>query len=239
MLYSARLISAQQSKPTENTLALVNRLCAYAAAYPDNELVLKATTGMHLHIISDASYLSEYSAGSVAGGLAFIGNKDKPYEINGFVATLCSRIDVVVSSAAEAELAAVYINAQRAVQLRNTLSDLGYPQTATPIQCDNACAVGIANDTIKRDRMKAMDMRWNWIRDRINQGQFTMTWRKGSLNLADHLTKSQPQKSHQAIMPLFVRSPLVVNNFLNKRTQRNIIYKQGARNGGKAIHRTD
>jgi hypothetical protein len=226
MLFATRLIATQQSAPTENTLALVNRLCAYAAAYPNNELVFKAASDMILHVHSDASHNAEPAAGSVAGGLMFIGHKYKPYEINGIISCLCSRIDVVVGSAAEAELAAVYINAQLAVQIRNTLADLGYPQDKTPIICDNECATGIANDSIKRDRMKAMDLRWHWIANRVAQGQFDIQWRKGSHNLADHFTKSQPQKSHQAAMPLLVRTPPVSNTFLNRRQLRNIDYKQ-------------
>ena len=41
---------------------------------------------------------------------------------------------------------------------------MGYPQTATPIQTNNACAAGIANDTIRQRRSKAVDMPFYWIR---------------------------------------------------------------------------
>ena len=225
MLFATRTISAQQAKPTQNTLALVNRLCQYALAYPNNELVLRATDDMCLHIQSDASYLSEAGAGSIAGGLAFIGNKGKPNEINGIIDCTCTRIDVVVSSAAEAELAAVYLNAVMATQLRNTLADLGYPQGPTTIICDNQCAVGISNDTITRNRTKAMDMRWHWIRCRVSQGQFNVEWRKGEHNLADYFTKSQPSKRHSAAIPFLIRVPLIANKFHNARAKRDIEFK--------------
>lgn len=225
MLFASRVIATQQSKPTENTLALVNRLCEYALTYPNNELVFKACEDMCLHIKSDASYLSEARAGSIAGGFAFLGNKYRPNEINGIVDCVCTRIDVVVSSAAEAELAAVYLNAKMAVQLRNTLADLGYPQDATLIVCDNQCAVGIANDSITQNRMKAMDMRWNWVRDRVNQGQFKVEWRKGEYNLADYFTKSQPTERHLSAVPFLVRVPLSTSPYNNARTNRNVTFK--------------
>jgi hypothetical protein len=180
---------------------------------------------MCLHVKSDASYLSEARAGSIAGGFAFLGNKDRPNEINGIIDCTCTRIDVVVSSAAEAELAAVYLNAKMAVQLRNTLADLGYPQDATLIVCDNQCAVGIANDSITQNRMKAMDMRWNWVRDRVNQGQFKVEWRKGEYNLADYFTKSQPTERHLSSVPFLVRVPLVTSPYNNARTNRNVTFK--------------
>jgi hypothetical protein len=53
--------------------------------------------------------------------------------------------------------------------LRITLHELGHPQKSTPIQTDNACAAGIANDTVKQRRFKAMDMQFYWIKDRVEQ----------------------------------------------------------------------
>jgi hypothetical protein len=56
----------------------------------------------------------------------------------------------VVASASEAEYAALFIVGQEAVAATHTLEDLGYPQEATLIICDNECAVGIANRTVKQ-----------------------------------------------------------------------------------------
>ena len=53
---------------------------------------------------------------------------------------------------------------------------MGYPQPATTIITDNECAQGIANDTVKQRRSKAIDMRFYWIRDRVGKGQFTILW---------------------------------------------------------------
>ena len=57
-------------------------------------------------------------------------------------------IKVVVSSAAEAEIAGVFTNMKEAAALRTTLEEMGHPQPPTPIQVDNSTANGIANDTI-------------------------------------------------------------------------------------------
>ncbi len=43
--------------------------------------------------------------------------------------------------------------------------------------CDNTSAIGIATDSIKQKRSKAVvDMRFHWIRDRVRQAQFTITY---------------------------------------------------------------
>ena len=57
-------------------------------------------------------------------------------------------IACIVASAAEAELAAGFQQAQIAVRLRNTLTDLGYPQLPILLLIDNTVAIGLANDII-------------------------------------------------------------------------------------------
>jgi hypothetical protein len=47
--------------------------------------------------------------------------------------------------------------------------ELGYPQPPTPIHLDNTTPVGIVNNTIKRQRSGAMEMRYFWLLDRKTQ----------------------------------------------------------------------
>jgi hypothetical protein len=49
----------------------------------------------------------------------------------------------VVSSAAEAELAALFHNGKEACPIRISLEELGHPQPPTPIQTDNSTAAGM------------------------------------------------------------------------------------------------
>ena len=41
-----------------------------------------------------------------------------------------------------------------------------------------------------------MDMRFYWVRDRVNQGQFIIYCRPGVANLDDYFTKHQPPSYH-------------------------------------------
>ena len=50
-----------------------------------------------------------------------------------------------MSSTAEAELGALYINVKEAVYIRQTLTKMGHPQPKTPIQTDNSMAEGVIN----------------------------------------------------------------------------------------------
>jgi hypothetical protein len=93
----------------------------------------------------------------------------------GAILASTSIMQAVLSSAAEAEMGALYENTKKAAILRVTLEEMGYPQPATPVQTDNSTAFGIANDNIKQCSC-AIDMRFSWVRDRVWQGQFNIYW---------------------------------------------------------------
>eukprot|EP00978_Attheya_sp_CCMP212_P001037 scaffold2120_cov31-Attheya_sp.AAC.4 len=107
---------------------------------------------------------------------------------------------VVVSSTTEAELGACFFNAKEDVMIRIILIKMGHPQPTTPIQVDNSYAAGIANDTVKQRRSKAIDMRFSWLNNRECQGQFHIYWRKGAKNLADYFTKHHSPAPHHRRM---------------------------------------
>jgi hypothetical protein len=205
MLCAISKISSAQAKPTAAVLRATEHLLHYAASHPAATITYHASD-MRLVTHSDASYLSETGARSRAGGMHFLGNQGPAHEqlVNGTVSCLTSIIPAVTSSAAEAEYAALFLNATDASVLRTQLADLGYPQQPTPIIVDNKCAVGIANTTVKIRRTKAMDMRWHWVRDRVRQGQFTVEWHPGKDNLADFFTKAHPATHHRAMPHYYV-----------------------------------
>jgi hypothetical protein len=110
---------------------------------------------MILNIHSDASYLSETRARSRVAGHFFLGSTttdNQPIELNGSIYTLCGILNIVVASAAEAELGALFKNIKDGVMLRLILTKLGHKQPPTPVHCDNQTATGIANDTVKKQR---------------------------------------------------------------------------------------
>ncbi len=196
MLVALGSIASTQAKATKLTQDECLWVLDYAASNPDAKIRYHAS-GMVLYIHSDASYLSETRGRSRAGGHFFLSTSPTdptapPLTIpplNGPVHTVSKILDVVVGSAAEAEIAGTYLNAQDAVSLRTTLQELQHPQPPTPMQVDNTTAAGFANQTMKQKRSKAMDMRFHWIKDRVRQKQFLVYYRPGITNLADPFTK--------------------------------------------------
>jgi hypothetical protein len=104
-----------------------------------------------------------------------------------------------MQSAAEAECGGLYMNAKEAVPMRITLEELNHPQPATPMRTDNSTADGIMNKTVKQKQSKSMDMRFYWLQDRVEQGQFKFFWAPGKINLADYHSKVQPTLVHRTL----------------------------------------
>ena len=134
-----------------------------------------------------------------------VGNWTKEL-INGPIAVNAKIIKNVMSSASEAKIGALYMNAKLAVPMRTTLAELGHPQPPTPIQTDNSTANGIVNSTIRQNQSKAIDMRFYWLRDRVEQNQFLIYWAPRAINLADFFTKHQSPQRHLALQPIYVHT---------------------------------
>ena len=202
-------LGSQQTKSTERTVAAANKLMNYLATHPEATIRYHRSK-MILHIHTDGSYLSAPKARSRAGGYHFLSNGDtEDPPLNGAIHVHSSIIRNVMSSAAEAEIGAAYLNAQDACPMRQTLIDLGHtqPTTGTPLQTDNACAEGILNDTVKQKRSKAIDMRFYWLQDRALQGMYNIYWKPGESNHADYFSKHHSPAHHKRTRPVYLYIP--------------------------------
>ena len=113
---------------------------------------------MILNVHSDAGYLNEKGARSQVGGHFFLSDISEHSPNNGAIHTTASIIKAVMSSAAEAELGALYLNAKEAIYLWRILNEMGHTQPRTLIFMDNTTAEGVINNKIQPKSTKAMDM---------------------------------------------------------------------------------
>jgi hypothetical protein len=120
--------------------------------HPDAIIWYRASD-MILNVHSDASYLSAPKTCSRAGGYFFLGSIPQdgdPIKLNGAIHITCTILKLVAASAAEAELGALFLNAQEAKVLQLILTELGHPKPLTPIHIDNTTTVVIVNNMIKQ-----------------------------------------------------------------------------------------
>eukprot|EP00804_Cyclotella_cryptica_P006952 CCRYP_007096-RA/>CCRYP_007096-RA protein AED:0.31 eAED:0.29 QI:0/0/0/1/0/0/3/0/365 len=205
--YSFTICVQWTAPPTQNTLPKIQQFLDYAMMHQDAMITYRASN-MILAIHSDASHR--------AGGIFFL-SEDNPSPCNnGAILTLGKIIKPVMSSAAETELGALYINAREVVLQQHLLSKLGHPQPPNPIQINNSTALGVVTNIIQPKHTKAMDMRFHWLRRHEDQKQFRTYWHAGATKLADYVTKHHPFIHHQSIHHTYLTQPRKLLNLRHK-----------------------
>ena len=205
LLPTVTYLACFQAAPTLDTMAAMERLLGYCAKHPNATQVIHPSP-MLLTVFSDASFLNRPNSGSTIGGIHTLSDHS-PDKLNASVHAESSGIPVVVSSAGEAELASAFGNAKIAHDERTILRNLGYPQPPTPIYCDNECTIGLAHNALRKKQSKSMDLRWDWLRDRVAQNLFVLPYIRSLQNPADFFTKALPVHRHRELAPLFVHYP--------------------------------
>ncbi len=199
-------MAVEQTKATEKTMARCTQLLDYLS-HNANVKVQFYASDMILNIHSDASYLSEAKARSRACGHFFMGwmpKNGEPIRLKGAFHVSSTILQFVVASAAEAELSALYHNCQMGIIFRLTLKEMGHPQPKTPVHCNSVTAVGIANNSIKQQRSRSMEMRFFWVGDKIAQNMFNVSWHPGMENLADYQSKHHIGLHHVRVRPWYL-----------------------------------
>ena len=173
---------------------------------------------MQLHIDSDAAYLVAPKVRSRIVGFYYF-----KYAPNGKILTSlnqpilieCHCLQHVVSSAAEAETAALFHNSQNSLLLRRILVALGHSQSPTPIKTDNAIANNFVHNNMHLRKSKTWNIRFYWLHDHETQRHIKVHWKRGldetDPNFADYHTKHHSTIHHRGIRPLYVRDKIIRN----------------------------
>ncbi len=171
MLMPLSALASKQATPTKKTMEKCLKFLDYAASQEEAINIYRASV-MKLAIHSDALYLSKPKARSRAGGHMFMAGTEEISINNGAVLNISQIMKTVMSSATEAELGALFINAKMAVSMQRTLEELGHWQPWTPIQTDNSMAHTLLTNKILPKALKAMDMQFYWLCCRSAQDQY-------------------------------------------------------------------
>ena len=174
-------ITVEQTKATEKTMGQCIDLLNYLATNQDAKVRFHASN-MVMNIHSNASYLSKTNSCSQSCWHFFMGwmpKNDEPIQLNGAFYVNTTILCFVVASVAEAKLGAHFHNFQDGIIFRQMLEDLGHKQPQTLVHCNNATAVGIANNTVKCQRSRSMEMRFFWVGNKEAQNIYEICWHPG------------------------------------------------------------
>ena len=197
ILVAVTRAASLQAKPTERVMKMVDNIFAYLKKEQNLGIRYKASD-MIVRAESDASYTSEANSKSRSGGYIYYGRVNDESWVNGPVMVLSAIQRLVATSACEAEYVALFETGKATMAVRNITEALGLSQGTTQIVCDNQAATAIANDTAREKRTRHMNMRLNWIKDKVYQHVLSVRWRPGHSNLADFVTKLLDRKDFES-----------------------------------------
>ncbi len=125
-------------------MEIIKQILDFVASQEEAVLTYQVS-GMILTMHSEAGYLNKSKSQSRAGEHFSLSSNVAYPPNNGAILNIAQIIDAVMSSANEAELGALFINAQEAVHVQRILTELGHPQPKIPIQMDNSTAKEVIN----------------------------------------------------------------------------------------------
>ena len=120
--------------------------CPGFVALQEEAVLTFNARNMILALHSDASYLSEPKAQSRA---VFSSNDTSIPPNNGAVLNIAHIIRLLVLSTTEAELAAIFIMARKAIYIPIILEEMEHKQPPTPVQTNNALAEAVTKGKVQ------------------------------------------------------------------------------------------
>ena len=105
-------------------MAAVDQLLDCCATYPDDGITYRVSSVV-LAAHSDSGFNNKSRSRSRAGAHIFLSENNNIPRWNGPLLTIAQIMKYVVSSAAEAEMRALFLTAKEMVPLRNTLQEIG------------------------------------------------------------------------------------------------------------------
>jgi hypothetical protein len=93
-------------------------------------------------------------------------------------------------------------------ELALTLTNLGHPQQSPPLLfVDNECAISLATSSVRPKKSKSIDMRVDWLKERVSQQFLRLVFLPGLINPADFFTKILPAYRHISALPFLHGTP--------------------------------
>jgi hypothetical protein len=168
--FAVGLLSRFSHNPTEDHLRVAKRVLRY----------LKGTAGRSLvlgnYIKAENTPLVGYCDADYAGDLA-TRRSTTGYIFQYLGSTISwgsNRQATVALSTCEAEYMALAEALKEGIWLSRVLKDLGEPQERFTAYCDNQGAIALSENPGKHSRTKHIDVRYHFIRERVDQGSVTI-----------------------------------------------------------------
>ncbi|RVW37266.1 Retrovirus-related Pol polyprotein from transposon TNT 1-94 [Vitis vinifera] len=182
--FSVSVVSQFMNNPTEKHMTAVIRILRYLKMTPGKGLFFQRTTKKEIEIFSDADWAGSVTdRRSTSGYCSFVwGN---------LVTWRSKKQSVVARSSAEAEFRAMAQGICEGIWLNRLLEELRVPlKHPMVLYCDNQAAISIAKNPIHHDRTKHVEIDRHFIKEKIEEGVFKVSYTPTNCQTTDILTKA-------------------------------------------------
>nr|GEX82330.1 putative ribonuclease H-like domain-containing protein [Tanacetum cinerariifolium] len=145
-------------------------------------------TGFELTAFSDSDHAGCLnSRKSTSGGIQFLGG-DK------LVSWSSKKQDCTSMSSAEAEYVSLSACCAQVLWMRTQLIDYGFHFDKIPMYCDSKEAIAISYNPVQHSRTKHIDVRYHFIKKKVEKGIVELFFIETKYQLADLFTKALPEE---------------------------------------------
>ena len=198
--HAVGLLGRFAADPRPEHWTAVKRVMRYLKGTRDLALTLGKGSAPHgvndntITVYSDADFAADKSGRrSTSGSCITIGS--------GLVSWHSKKQPVVALSTAEAEFMAAVVAGTEAVWLRMFLGELGFEQSgSTRFMIDNQGAIELVKHPVHQSRAKHIDIKYFWLREKVEERIFTPTYLQTDEMLADPMTKALPKEKHELFL---------------------------------------
>nr|GEW15330.1 hypothetical protein [Tanacetum cinerariifolium] len=136
---------------------------------------------------------------STSGGIQFLGG-DK------LVSWLSKKQDCTSMSSVEAEYVSLSTCCAQVLWMRAQLTDYGFHFDKIPMYCDSKAAIAISCNPVQHLRTKHIDVRYHFIKEKVEKGIVELFFVRTEYQLADMFTKALPKESFKYLVRRLVHN---------------------------------
>lgn len=191
--FSVNLVSRYIEDPKEQHWAAVKRIFKYLKGTINFGLIFSSRQKLILKGYSDADYAGDLDTRrSTSGSVFTLGS--------GSIAWSSRRQQCVSLSTTESEYIALSQGVQELTWLKLFIGELLGEQKMVPTMYgDNQSAIKLVKNPEFHRRTKHIDVRYHYIREKFNEGVFSLEYIPSKEQIADIMTKPTPRKRFQEL----------------------------------------
>jgi hypothetical protein len=176
-------LSTRVSRCDSDDLRKLKRLLRYLRGTADRGIVLEIGDDVKVIVYVDAAYGVHTDSGKSHSGCAVMVGV-------GTVSVTSSKQHIVTKSSTEAEIVALSDCSNPGIHLRNFLMEQGYEVTPCEIMQDNTSTMAlIRRGSPGASGSRHINIRYFWLKDRVDQGEVTIHHMPTERMVANVLTK--------------------------------------------------